>query len=230
MAASDILDIWNDAIGNIGVKTSIAALTEQSAEAAACALRYEGVVNRILRQADWNTSRATVALEDVTAEFAPPARWAYRYEHPDNCLRIWRMENPYGFRWCFPDPPSGFEVALDTRPASFEVPTRYIYSDVAELSVIFTQYSFEPLVGDYDALFDPALREAIAWALAAAIAPSLTGNAQIVAQAKAEAANSLQTALAANSNESAPNRMNDDATESLAVRGLSVDLCRTWRG
>jgi len=38
MAASDILAIWNRSLGNAGVRTSLTAITEESAEAAACAI------------------------------------------------------------------------------------------------------------------------------------------------------------------------------------------------
>ncbi len=219
MATSDILAIWNDAVGNIGAKTSIASLTEQSAEAAACALRYQGVLENVLRQTDWNCCRMTVALEDITEDFAPPARWSYRYAYPDNCLRIWRMENPSGFLWRWPDPLEGFEVAVDNDPDAADAPTKYIYSNLTELSAIFTQYAYDSTKGAHEALFDASLREAVAWALSLAIAGPLTGNAQIMNQARVEAARSLADAMAANANESAPNSMDIPEAESLAVRG-----------
>lgn len=227
MAASDILAIWNYAIGNIGAKTSIASLTEQSAEAAACALRYQGVAESVLRQSDWNCLRMTAALTDITTTFAAPARWAYRYAWPDDCLRIWRMENPTGFLWRWPSVVQGFEVAIDNDPGNSDRPTRYIYSDLTDLSAIFTQYSLDTTNGYCEALFDPSLKEALAWALSYAVAGPLTGNAQIIAQARGEAARALADAIAANANESAPNSMDIPEAESLAVRGYGD--CWPWR-
>lgn len=228
MAASDILDIWNRAVLNVGAKTSIASLTEASAEAAACALRYPGVVETILRGADWNCARMTVALDEVTADFAAPARWACRYAWPDDCLKIWRMESPAGLLWRWPDALQGFEVAVDNDPANGGLPTRYIYSDRSGLSAIFTQYRFDIAGGAYEALFEPDLREAIGWALAAVIAGPLTGNGQIIQTARAEALRSLDVARASGANESAPNSMDLPEAESLAVRGGSCSDGR-WR-
>lgn len=219
MAVSDILAIWNDAVLNAGGKTSIASLTEQSAEAATCALRYESVIKSILRGSDWNCVRMTAALVDITSTFAPPARWAYRYAYPDDCLRIWRMENPSGFLWRWPDALQGFEVAIDAAPIT-SVPTKYIYSNLTDLSAIFTQYAYDAAHGYYEALFEPDLSEAMGWALASAIAGAVTGNAGIMGQIKAEAMRTLDIARASCANESAPNSMNIPEAESLSVRGF----------
>jgi hypothetical protein len=220
MATADILDIWNRAVLGIGAKGSIASLTEQSAEAAACALRYRGVVESVLRQTDWNCVRMTVALEDITADFAPPSRWACRYEYPASCLRLWRMENPSGFLWRWPDTVQGFEVAVDNDPDASDLPTKYIYSNQTALSAIYTQYAFDAAHGYHEALFEPDLREAIGWALAAVIAGPLTGNRATIDAARAEALRSLDTARASSANESAPNSMDFPEAESLAVRGF----------
>jgi len=222
MATADILALWNDAVLNIGAKTAIASLTEQSAEAAACALRYESVVKAALRGSDWNCVRMTAALVDVTADFAPPARWAYRYAYPDDCLRIWRMETPSGLCWAFPQPLEGFEIAMDADPGNSDLPTKYIYSNYTDLSAIFTRYAFDVAHGYYEALFEPDLSEAIGWALASAIAGPLTGNPGIMAQAKAEAARTLDVARASSANESAPNSMDDPPAESLGIRGYNA--------
>lgn len=219
MAVADILALWNNAVGNLGVKTSIAALTEQSAEAAACALRYQSVVESVLRVTDWNCVRQTVALTDVTDTITPPDRWAYTYSFPTECLRLWRMETPAGLLWRFPDPYplGGFELAAAMTTA---IPTRYIYANETELTAIYTRYGYDVAHGYYEAIFDPALKEAIGWALAAVIAGPLTGNASIMAQAKGEALRTLGLAREANGNESATNNMDDAPAESLSIRGF----------
>jgi hypothetical protein len=218
MAVADILSIWNMAVLNVGSKAAIASLTEQSAEAAACALRYQSVVETVLRQTNWNCTRMTVALDDITDDFAAPDRWAYRYAYPDNCLRIWRMQNPSGFLWCWPDIVQGFEVAVDNDPDASDLPTKYIYSNLTELSAIFTQYTYDSGHGYYEALFEPDLREAIGWALAAVIAGPLTGNRSTIDAARVEALRSLDAAKASCANESAPNSMDIPEAESLSIR------------
>lgn len=221
MAVSDILAIWNDAVLNIGAKGSIASLTEQSSEAAACALRYEGVVQSVLRSSDWNCVRMTAALTDVTATFAAPARWAYRYTYPAACLRIWRMETPSGVLWQWPQPLQGYEVAIDLDPGNSDLPTKYIYSNMTSLSAIFTKYAYDSAHGYYEALFEPDLKEALGWALAFAISGSLTSNTGIVQNARAEAMRSLAVAQASSANESSPNSMDVPEAESLSIRGFN---------
>jgi hypothetical protein len=218
MATSDILGIWNNAVGNIGVKTSIASLTEQSAEAAACALNYENVTSKILRETDWNCIRQTVALTDYTSTLDPPARWSYRYSYPSNTLRIWRMENALGVLWRWPYPQAGFEVLVDPAPST-SIPTRYICSNWTSLKAICGVYAYDSSHGYYEANFDSSLKDAIAWDLAAAIAGPLTGDARIIQTANQQAAKSLAEAQAANGSESAPNMQPD--SESLSVRGYA---------
>lgn len=232
MATSDILGIWNAAVGNLGAKVSIAALTEQSAEAAACALRYQSVIETLLRGTDWNCLRLTTALEDITEDFAAPDRWSYRYEFPANCLAFRRLQNPTGVLWTWmpdPMPMSGFEIAMDLDPDASDLPTKYVYSNWTELSAIYTSYAYDSAHGYYEALFDPALKEAAGWALAAAIAGPLTGNASIINAARGEALRALADARQANGNESAPNSMDAFPAESLTVRGYnSADWPPLW--
>lgn len=220
MAVSDILGIWNDAIGNIGAKTSIASLTEQSAEAAACALRYQGVVEKVIRDTDWNCARFTADLSDVTSTITPPDRWAYTYSLPTAFQRLWRMENS-GLTiwnwWPLGHAMEGFEIAIALNGSS--VPTRYIYSDYDALTAIYARYAYDSATGYYEALFDPSLKEALGWALAAVIAGPLTGDVRLVQSATQQAAIALAEAKAANGNESAPNMMPD--SESLLIRGAA---------
>ncbi len=230
MATSDILSIWNRAVLDIGARASIAALTEASAEAAACALRYPAVVAAVLRAADWNCTRMTAALTDVTATFAAPDRWAYRYSYPSSCLRIWRMQTPSGVFWQWPDVMQGFEVAVDNDPGASNLPTKYIYSNQTELSAVFTQYAYDSTHGYYEALFDEDLKEAIGWALASVIAGPLTGKMDLVQSCRVEAMRSLAVARTSCANESAPNSLNTQPAESLAVRGFDPSWPYSWPG
>ena len=83
--------------------------------------------------------------------------------------------------------------------------------------------------GTYEAKFDASLREALGWALAAAIAGPLTGSRSIADAVKAEAKSMVDQARAANANESAPNTVNQDV-ESLAVRGCGDCWPYGWQG
>lgn len=223
MAASDLLDIWNAAVLDVGSKTSIAALTEQSAEAAACALRYPSIVRTMLRGTDWNCVRRRVGLQEPTAGAVWPPSWTYMYLYPADCfcvrgfdLGITAARFPH---WTMVD----YEVADDA------IAGKIILTNVPCPVMIYTSYQLDLLNASYEAKFDALLREALGWALAAAIAGPLTGNAQIVASTRSEAARTLDLARTANANESAPNQMPEDC-ESLAVRGIDVLTCdRPWR-
>lgn len=221
MATADILNIWNNAIGNLGVKTSIASLGEQSAEAAACALNYPTMIKALLRKVDWSCVRRTVALTDLTATFAPPARWAYRYAYPTACQRIWRIEDPAGLPlWTWRQALQGFEVAMDQDPGASNLPTQYILSNWTDISAIFSEYVFDAAHGYYEALFDPMLVDAASWALAAEIAGPMTGNASIIQATRQQANQMIADAREATANESAPNSLDAEPAESLQVRGF----------
>lgn len=216
MANSDLLALWNDAVGNIGVKTSIAATTEQSAEAAACALRYRGVVEKIIRDFDWNCLRRRVALVEVSSGAVWPPSWAYMYEYPEDCFCI------RGFDCGFPGIYPGMIPALAQLP--YEIGDdadagKVIMVNIPDPTLVYTSYAYDATLAPYEAKFDSSLKEAIGWALAAVIAGPLTGNASIIQQAKAEAVRSLAEAKAATANESAPNSMDAIPAESLAIRG-----------
>lgn len=212
MANADLLDIWNDAVANIGAGTAISATTEQSAEAAACARRYKGVVERLVRETDWNCLRRRVALEEVTAGAVWPPGWAYMYQYPADCLAIRGFDVGWaGYR---PATAIAYEVGDDSDAG------RVIYMNVRDATLVYSAFALDLDEAPHEARFDASMREALGWALAAAIAGSLTGNAQLVANARVEAARTLAEARAANANESAPSSMDTIPPDSLQVRGV----------
>lgn len=211
MAASDLLDIWNAALLNATAKGSIAALTEQSAEAAACAVRYPSIVAAILRDTDWNCVRRRITLEEVPEAAVWPPSWAFMYVHPADCLAI------RGFDSGLPQARLPGSTGVDYEISDDATAGKTILLNVADPVMIYTSYELDLVNARYEAKFDATLREALGWALAAAIAGPLTGSGSIANAVKAEAKLVLDQARAANANESAPNRM-AEACDSLAVR------------
>lgn len=211
MANADLLDIWNDAILNVGAGTAISATTEQSAAAAACALRYKGVVERLVRETDWSCLRRRVALAEVSSGAVWPPGWAYLYEYPADCVAIRGFDVGWaGYR---PAAAIAYEVGDDSDAG------KVIYMNVRDATLVYSSFALDLDDAPCEAKFDSSMREALGWALAAAIAGSLTGNPQIVANARTEAARTLAEARAANANESASNSMDAVPPESLQVRG-----------
>jgi len=223
MAASDLLDIWNAALFNATAKSSIASLAEQSAEAAACALRYPSIVRTVLRDTDWNCVRRRITLDEVAEGAVWPPSWTYMYVYPADCLRVrgFDLGLPLaGFpNWTMVD----YEVADDATAG------RSILLNIADPVMIYTSYALDLVNGSYEAKFDASLREALGWALAAAIAGPLTGSRAIADAVKAEAKSMIDQARAANANESAPNAINQEC-ESLSVRGGGELAPHGWQG
>jgi hypothetical protein len=223
MAASDLLDIWNDAVLNATSKGSIAALDEQSAEAAACAQRYPSVVRAILRETDWSCVRRRVALDEVAEGAVWPPSWTYMYVHPADCLAI------RGFDLGLPQVRFPQWTQVDYEIADDATAGKSILLNIADPVMIYTSFELDLVDGTYEAKFDARLREAVGWALAAAIVGPLTGNRAIAADVRVEAKAAIDLAKAANANEGAPNTVNQDV-ESLTVRGIGDCWPWGWQG
>lgn len=211
MAASDLLDVWNAALLNIGARSTIAALTEQSAEAAACALRYPSIARTVLRDTDWHCVRRRVTLDEVAEAAVWPPSWTYMYVYPADCLRV------RGFDLGLPQARFPHWTTVDYEIADDATAGKSILLNIADPVMIYTAYTLDLVDASCEAKFDASLREALGWALAAAIAGPLTGNASLANAVRAEARAMLDQARAANANESAPNVMSQSC-ESLAVR------------
>jgi hypothetical protein len=223
MAASDLLDIWNSALLNATARTSIASLTEQSAEAAACALRYPSIVAAILRGTDWNCVRRRFGLEEAACGAVWPPSWRYMYVHPADCLAI------RGFDLGLPQASFPNWTRVDYEIADDASAGKTILMNIACPVMIYTSYELDLVNGVYEAKFDASLREALGWALAAAIVGPLTGSRSTADAVKAEAQAVIEQAKATNANESAPNTVNQDV-ESLSVRGLDTSALCGWQG
>jgi hypothetical protein len=193
MASSDLLDIFNSALLNIGASGALSSVTEQSAEAAACALRYPSIARTILRDVDWNCVRRRVGLIEVAAGAVWAPSWQYMYRYPADCLVV-----------------RGFDTGTPH--------AKVILTNVACPVMIYTSYVLDMANGSYEAKFDGQLRETLGWALAAAIAGPLTGSKGVADAAKAETKNMLAAAKQSNTLEGNLNIHDEWMAESLTVR------------
>jgi hypothetical protein len=98
------VDVWNKALGAMGSRSTVASLQEQSAEANACALRYNDLRDQLLRAANWGFAlgdatlallRAAPGTPENSASTAttwnpslPSPPWLYSYAYPTDCLRF----------------------------------------------------------------------------------------------------------------------------------------------
>lgn len=212
MAASDLLDIWNAALLNIGASGALASVTEQSAEAAACALRYPSIARTILRDVDWNCVRRRLGLQEVAGGAVHPPSWQYMYRYPADCLCV------RGFDVGTPHAKYPRLTMVDYEVADDATAGKVVLTNVACPTMIYTSYVVDMANGTYEGKFDSQLRETLGWALAAAIAGPLTGSKGIADAAKLETKNMLAAAKASNTLEGNLNIHDEWQAESLTVR------------
>lgn len=222
MAATDIKAIWDKALGNAGAKTSLTAITEESAEAAACAIHYPEVVRELMRAADWNFNRRRVALTEVPTGAVWPPSWEYMYLYPVDCMAIRGFDLGAPPRY-FPYNEVPFEAGNDATAG------RVIYMNESPSPVmIYTSYTWDSGNGFWEARFDPSFRVAVEWGLANAIAAQLGAGAATIQRCEIKARESRLEAMAANGNEAAPISMDQAQAESLLVRGLLSPYQMPW--
>jgi hypothetical protein len=213
MAVSDILAIWQKALANVGAKSNIASITEQSAEAAACALNYEDTVKELIRSADWNFCRRRVALEEAPSGAVWPPSWEYMYLYPADCIAIRGFDYGAPLRY-YPYNEVPYEEANDATAG------RVIYMNEEPSPVlVYSAYNFDSGNGFWEARFDPGFQNAVEWGLASAIGPSIGASARNIQRADQGAEIARQRAMAANGNQRSPLSMDQAQAESLLTRG-----------
>jgi hypothetical protein len=235
----DSVAICNMTLDAIGSTSSIATLTEQSAEAAACNRHYEQTTKELMRLFDWPFTRANEALAVLLARSGTPENpdgttvdepewpWSYAYSMPELCLKP---------RFIVPQATSGSPsidgVPLTTSdvgaPLDIRTPTiKFIQGTVlvttARRRVIFTnQYQarlvYTAYVSDPD-MWDAGFVTALIGRLAQKICMPLSGDKSLMKMAAQAGAIAESEAKAATSNEGIT--VIDWTPESVAAHGYS---------
>src|SRR4051812_38928967 len=98
-ASSTSVSVCNQALLQIGARSTIASLTEGSVESNACNILFTPTFEMLARSAPWNCLRkqATLTLiaaaqgtpenPDGTTLPLPPSPWLYSYAEPSDCLQ-----------------------------------------------------------------------------------------------------------------------------------------------
>lgn len=196
-----VVDIANMALSRIGNSQRIDALTEASAQAEQCSLFYEPARDMVLRDYPWAFATGFVSLAQVATN--PDQQYAYAYSMPTDCLFARRIVNdvfPVGY-WPFPDcierpriPRIGFQVINGSSG-------RLIVTSISPASLEYTIKVESP------ELFDPLFVSALAWKLAAQIAPALAKDAGISQNCEAMYRSEIASAAARMLNEGADDHM-----------------------
>lgn len=193
-------EIANMALSKMGTRATITSLTENSTEARAINTWYANVRDSLIRSLDWNFARVYLPL---SLSGTPPARWAYSYAYPSDCLKFWRIDLEVT-AWTL-DPAVTFEIGSDGV-------NRFIWTNYPQAVGVYAQRVTDPN------RFDPEFVFAFSTALAAMVALPLTQKVDIRNSLLAEAAGLIERAKADSANEQVNNEA-ERQPESVRVRG-----------
>ncbi len=200
---ASITDLCNAAISHCGTRSKIASIDEGSAEANACRTHVALARDSLLRAFDWNFARLTAGLGALQN---PPARWAYKYALPVDCLRLRRLNDTPLLLL----PETFCEVAgdKDTTGAYINV----ILTNASPVSAIYTAQVADPN------RWDAGFTDAFTYDLAMRVCVELTGKEDRLARLTQMRAAALRDGAAEMANEgSGLNRTY--LPESLSARG-----------
>lgn len=156
--------IGNMALSNIGARSTIESLTEESAEAKQVSLWYDWSRVQVLEAFNWSFARKRLTLA-LHSDAAPAGIWTFRYQYPADCILMRHLQNP---------------VAKNAPPVPFEIETNptdnSVKSIVTDLEFAVGVYTFDLL---QTALFSAHFIEALSHRLGAHIAFSLTGKRNV---------------------------------------------------
>lgn len=202
----DDVGICNLALSRIGVTVKIDSFDARSQEAIELKAVYELVRDRVLGAAPWPFAKRVDYLQKTGAT---PVRWAFRYEYPNDCVRV---------RAIYPPPPAGtrpeqFRVWLRVNRVPYELEldetgAKTIVTDQDTAIIEYTKRIVDP------SLFEAAFASTFAWGLAAEIALSLAKTVDHAKNAGAMYQQAVNEALAAALNE----EVREDPPESEFVR------------
>jgi hypothetical protein len=158
MASS--LTICNKALSHLGIGKPIASLTENSAEAQACNLFYDEVLEVTLRDFEWPF--ATKYANLVLDESEPNDEWGFSYIYPTNCLAIRKILS--GVRSDTEDTKVPYEIGQNGSGAVV------IYTDLEDAVLKYTIKSTNA------GIYPPDFVLALSFHMASFIAARITGG------------------------------------------------------
>lgn len=153
-------DICNLGISHLGAGATISNLRQdQSPEAKVCRLFYDIVLDKVLRETDWNFATRVEPLNLI--EENPSEEWGYSYAYPSNCIRLRRIlsglrsDNKY----------TRVPYSLYSSDGG-----RLIYTDKGEAEVEFTYKAYN------EAIYPAEFTLGLSYLIAFYIAPTIVSN------------------------------------------------------
>lgn len=158
---ASVVEICNLALSRLGQKSIVSI--DEAGIAEKCKIEFNPTKESILRDYPWNFATKIEALAPGTSETF--AGWTYVYTYPKSCLFDRKIFNE------------------STINSTEKQPYRIISSNgssklliLCNLATAYMEYTFNVVDAT---LFDVSFVDAFAWKLAANLAPSLTGNADL---------------------------------------------------
>jgi hypothetical protein len=161
--ALSVVDIFNQALTNLGKDPSVTSLTDASTEREALSSVYDTTRDHVLIGSDWAWASRYSAKLAALSDDNPQPHLTYWYKVPSDSLRIRKIEDT---------------VIRPTRPIVFiefndEVQGRVFATDMAEPIIRYTWMVQDP------SLFDPGFVFSLAFLLASRVALTLTSNPRV---------------------------------------------------
>lgn len=199
------IDICNRALSAIGTRSSIASLTEGSAEATLCALHYDNTRTSVLRTHTWSFAKRQTALALIGAASGTPENplgagilsidpWLYYYAYPVNCLRVRSIYNPVYAGSGAKVPVIPYEIASTLDAAQNDI--KIIMTNQPQVVLIYTTDIVNP------DLWDQTFADAMVASLASDLAIPLTGDKSIATAMSQSAVQTIAAAAVLDANES----------------------------
>lgn len=219
------VDIANNALANIGARSTIASLTEDSNEARAVNLQYPDTLQKLLRAAPWNFARKFINMSLLKAlpgtpentatpadgywhESYPPPGWLYSYAYPSDALMVRYIMGQGNTQavGAVPIFPTGnySPSIMPTVPARFEVMAdkdttgnaiKVVATNASQAIMCYTYYASNPDI------WDPFFLSAMQDALAAALSIPLTGKIDLARSLFQQANGTIMEARGQDGNE-----------------------------
>lgn len=129
---SSRIDVFNMALGHIGVSSTVADELERSPERVICTRYWDTCRDALFSYMDmeWKFATSTVALADIGD---PPDGWGFRYRYPNDCVNAHEILGASNF---------GRTQDVSLRPkfdVQFEADGRAIVCDMPEAMLRYTK-------------------------------------------------------------------------------------------
>ena len=127
---SSKIDVFNMALGHIGVSSTVADELERSPERVICSRYFDTCRDALFSYKDmrWGFATSRVILADLGT---PPLGWGYRYRYPNDCINALEIVGQ-----------TGRTEPIELRPKfeiQFETDGRVILADIETAELIYTK-------------------------------------------------------------------------------------------